>query len=111
MTYRIAFFTKHKKRTLYAHYIAWAMRRLGHQVLIINPYQPRRILRSEGGGLAVLFYYALMHVAGIADRRGLRWLADCLRPRSSTRSWDFLALSSSLLADASPARVCSSATS
>jgi GTP:adenosylcobinamide-phosphate guanylyltransferase len=38
-----------------------------------------RILRSEHGGLRVLWYYALMHVAGLADRWGLRGLADRLR--------------------------------
>jgi hypothetical protein len=38
-----------------------------------------RILRSEQGGLRVLFYYVLMHAAGIADRWGLRGLADRLR--------------------------------
>jgi hypothetical protein len=37
------------------------------------------LLRSEAGGLAVLFYYALMHAAGAADRRGLSRLADLLR--------------------------------
>ncbi len=38
-----------------------------------------KLLRSEAGGLAVVFYYALMHAAGAADRRGLRTLADLLR--------------------------------
>ena len=37
------------------------------------------LLWSESGGLVVLFYYALMHAAGAADRRGLRGLADLLR--------------------------------
>ncbi len=36
-----------------------------------------RLLRA--GGLRILFYYALMHVAGLADRSGLRTLADWLR--------------------------------
>lgn len=39
------------------------------------------LLRAEGGGLAVIYYYALMHMAGIADRRGWRRLADWLRYR------------------------------
>jgi hypothetical protein len=39
------------------------------------------LLRAEGGGLAVIYYYALMHLAGIADRCGWRGLADWLRHR------------------------------
>jgi hypothetical protein len=39
------------------------------------------LLRAEGGGLAVIYYYALMHLAGIADRNGWRWIADWLRHR------------------------------
>jgi len=38
-----------------------------------------RLLRAEQGGLRILFYYALMHLAGMADRSGLRGLADWLR--------------------------------
>lgn len=37
------------------------------------------LLRSDNGGLAVLYYYALMHLGGVADRHGWRWLADLLR--------------------------------
>lgn len=40
-----------------------------------------RLLRVEEGGPAVLYYFALMHLAAIADRRGLRRLADWLRNR------------------------------
>jgi GTP:adenosylcobinamide-phosphate guanylyltransferase len=39
------------------------------------------LLRAEGGGLAVLYYYGLMHLAGVADRRGWRRVADWLRNR------------------------------
>jgi MobA-like NTP transferase domain len=39
------------------------------------------LLRAEGGGLAVIYYYALMHLAGVADRRGWRRIADFLRDR------------------------------
>jgi GTP:adenosylcobinamide-phosphate guanylyltransferase len=39
------------------------------------------LLRVEGGGLAVIYYYALMHLAAIADRRGWRRIADALRER------------------------------
>ena len=39
------------------------------------------LLRAEGGGFAVIYYYALMHPAGVADRRGLRFVADFLRHR------------------------------
>jgi hypothetical protein len=38
-----------------------------------------RILWSEGGGPTVLFYYALMHLAGMADRWGWRTVADTVR--------------------------------
>jgi hypothetical protein len=37
-----------------------------------------RILMS-GGGARLLFYYALMHLAGVLDRRGARPLADAVR--------------------------------
>lgn len=39
------------------------------------------LLRAEGGGFAVIYYYGLMHLAGVADRRGWRRLADFLRNR------------------------------
>jgi GTP:adenosylcobinamide-phosphate guanylyltransferase len=39
------------------------------------------LLRAEGGGLAVIYYYALMHLAGVADRRDWRRIADFLRNR------------------------------
>ena len=38
-----------------------------------------RLLRQEGGGLAGVWYFALMHLAGFADRRGRRRLADAIR--------------------------------
>lgn len=38
-----------------------------------------RILRDEGGGPSMLLYYSLMHLAGLADRRGWPRLADWLR--------------------------------
>ncbi|MCP5059670.1 MAG: NTP transferase domain-containing protein [bacterium] len=38
-----------------------------------------RIFWDEGGGLRVLFYYSLMHLAGVFDRRRWRWLADRFR--------------------------------
>ncbi len=37
------------------------------------------LLREERGGPTVLYYYALMHVAALADRWGLRRVADRLR--------------------------------
>ncbi len=37
------------------------------------------LLRRQGGGLAVLWFYALMHLAGLADRRGWRRVADGIR--------------------------------
>lgn len=66
--------------------------RLGHRHYIEEMYELRyqreirnivglawRILVSEGGGLRVLFYYGLIHLAGVADRRGHRRTADRLR--------------------------------
>jgi GTP:adenosylcobinamide-phosphate guanylyltransferase len=38
-----------------------------------------RIFRDQGGGLRLLGYYALLHAAGVADRRGWLRLADLLR--------------------------------
>jgi len=38
-----------------------------------------KLLRTEQGGVRLLFYYALMHLAAVADRRGWRHLADRLR--------------------------------
>ena len=38
-----------------------------------------RLLSSERGGLAIVFYYALMHLAGFANRHGLRRVADLVR--------------------------------
>jgi molybdopterin-guanine dinucleotide biosynthesis protein A len=38
-----------------------------------------RLLTSERGGLAIVLYYCLMHVAGLANRLGLRRLADLVR--------------------------------
>jgi hypothetical protein len=38
-----------------------------------------RIFMDRGGGARVLFYYGLMHLAGVLDRRGLRRLADAVR--------------------------------
>jgi GTP:adenosylcobinamide-phosphate guanylyltransferase len=40
-----------------------------------------RLLRVDGGGLDVLWMYVLMQLASIADRSGLRSLADWLRRR------------------------------
>ena len=40
-----------------------------------------RLLRIEGGGLAILLDYVLMQAASIADRWGLARLADALRRR------------------------------
>lgn len=40
-----------------------------------------KLLRTEQGGIRLLYYYVLMHVAGLADRHGWRRLADRLRRR------------------------------
>jgi hypothetical protein len=38
-----------------------------------------RIFSERGGGVRVLFFYGLMHLAGVLDRRGLRHVADLVR--------------------------------
>jgi molybdopterin-guanine dinucleotide biosynthesis protein A len=38
-----------------------------------------RLLTSERGGLAIVWYYALMHLAGLANRHGFGRIADLLR--------------------------------
>jgi hypothetical protein len=38
-----------------------------------------RLLRSERGGLAIVWYYGLMHLAGLANRHGLEALANLVR--------------------------------
>src|SRR5262245_31375329 len=38
-----------------------------------------RLFMDRGGGVRVLFYYALMHLAGVLDRSGVRHLADAVR--------------------------------
>jgi len=38
-----------------------------------------RIFSGRGGGLRVVFYYGLMHLAGMLDRNGFRRLADAVR--------------------------------
>ncbi|HTY19217.1 MAG TPA: NTP transferase domain-containing protein [Myxococcota bacterium] len=40
-----------------------------------------RLLRLQEGGLAVLYYYGLMHLAALADRSGLARLSDAIRAR------------------------------
>ena len=42
-----------------------------------------RLLRSETGGVAILFFYVLMQLAGLADRWGWQRLAGALRRRVS----------------------------
>jgi GTP:adenosylcobinamide-phosphate guanylyltransferase len=66
--------------------------RLGHRWYIEHMYEHRyqkelfhalalawRVLTLEGGGARLLLYYAMMHLAGVADRWRLRGLADALR--------------------------------
>lgn len=68
--------------------------RLGNRHYIEDMYEHRyqkqigqmltlgwRLLTIEEGGPSILYYYVLMHLAGIADRRGWRRLADWLRDR------------------------------
>ncbi len=40
-----------------------------------------QLLWADGGGAAVLYYFAMMHAAGSTDRIGLRRVADFLRRR------------------------------
>ena len=40
-----------------------------------------KLLRTEQGGIRLLYYFVLMHAAGFADRHGWRRLADRMRSR------------------------------
>jgi hypothetical protein len=66
--------------------------RLGNRGYIEKMYEARHqrelwdivklawdLLWMEQGGFTVLYYYALMHTAGVVDRRGFRGLADRIR--------------------------------
>jgi GTP:adenosylcobinamide-phosphate guanylyltransferase len=66
--------------------------RLGHRWYIEHMYEHRyqkelfhalalawRILTLEGGGIRLVFYFAVMHLAGLFDRMHMRGLADSLR--------------------------------
>lgn len=66
--------------------------RMGHRWYIEDMYEHRyqkelfhalalawRILTYEGGGISLVVYYAVMHLAGLADRARMRGLADKLR--------------------------------
>ena len=66
--------------------------RLGNRQYIEDMYEHRyqrqpgqvlglawRIFMDRGGGVRVLFYYALMHLAGVLDRSGMRRFADVVR--------------------------------
>ena len=66
--------------------------RLGHRHYVEEMYEHRhqkqlgqilglglRILVREGGGLGLLLGYSLLHMAGVADRRGWRAIADAIR--------------------------------
>jgi hypothetical protein len=66
--------------------------RLGHRWYIEHMYEHRyqkelfhaaalawRILTLEGGGISLVLYFAVMHLAGVFDRMRLRGVADSLR--------------------------------
>ncbi len=66
--------------------------RMGHRWYIEDMYEHRyqkeffhavalayRILTYKGGGLSLVLYFVVMHLAGLADRARLRSLADSLR--------------------------------
>ncbi len=66
--------------------------RLGHRWYIEDMYEHRyqkelfhalalawRVLTRKGGGVRLLLYFVVMHLAGLADRARLRSLADLLR--------------------------------
>ena len=66
--------------------------RFGHRWYIEDMYEHRyqkeffhavalayRLLTYKGGGLSLVLYFAVMHLAGVADRAHLRSLADALR--------------------------------
>jgi GTP:adenosylcobinamide-phosphate guanylyltransferase len=91
---RMAYFNQREGRFRQSNIHLVKPARLGNRHYIEDLYEHRyqrqisemirlgwTLLRAEGGGLAVIYYYALMHLAGVADRNGWRWLADWLRYR------------------------------
>ena len=91
---RMAYFNQREGRFRQSNLHLVKPARLGNRHYIEDLYEHRyqrqtgemiklgwTLLRAEGGGLAVIYYYALMHLAGVADRNGWRWIADWLRYR------------------------------
>jgi GTP:adenosylcobinamide-phosphate guanylyltransferase len=88
----VAYFNLSERRLRQSNLHLTRPARIGMRHLIEDMYEHRhqrefwhmlaiawRILVVTRGGLAVAFFYALMHLAGLADRWGLRAVADWLR--------------------------------
>ena len=91
---RMAYFNQREGRFRQSNLHLVKPARLGNRHYIEDLYEHRyqrqtaeliklgwKLLRAEGGGLAVIYYYVLMHLAGVADRSGWRRVADWLRYR------------------------------
>ncbi len=89
---RVAFFNLAEGRLRQNNLFLVRPGRLGNRQSIEEMYEHRyqkqlgnilalawRLFWSRGGGPRVLFFYALMHLAGVADRHGWRRLSDWLR--------------------------------
>jgi GTP:adenosylcobinamide-phosphate guanylyltransferase len=89
---RIAYFNLREGRFRQSNLHLAKPARIGNRHYIEDMYEHRyqkefghivrlawRILRSEHGGLQVLFFYLLIHTAGIANRHGFHRIADVVR--------------------------------
>lgn len=89
---RMAYFNLHEGRFRQSNLHLVKPAKLGKRQYIEDMYEHRyqkqlgqalglawRLFMDRGGGFRVIFYYALMHLAGVLDRHGMRRLADGVR--------------------------------
>jgi len=89
---RIAYFNLREGRFRQSNLHLAKPARIGNRQYIEDMYEHRyqkefghiirlawTILRSEQGGARIMFLYLLIHLAGVANRHGLRWLSNLVR--------------------------------
>lgn len=92
----VAYFNMREGRLRQSNLHLAAPGRMGARELIEEMYEHRhqrsfwnmlvlgfRLLMHQGGGVRVVWWYSLIHLGGLADRWGLRRLADWLRRRNA----------------------------